>query len=274
MKILVAADMEGISGVVHFDQVTPGHPEYERSRKVMTADVNAAVKGAFHGGADEVIVTDGHWEGRNLLLEELDSRVSLNVGLSSPWSMLEGIDKGVNGVLFIGYHARMGSLNAILDHTWSSARVANVWLNGKLTGEIGLNAAVCGHFNVPVLMISGDQTACAEAAELLGHIEQAVVKKATGRNSAECLPLEASQEKIRNAAHLAVNHLQMEAGEAPYRVQAPPQMVIEFLYSDMADRAAQLPGISRLEGKRIGFKAPDMTVAYQLFRSVVNLAAR
>jgi len=136
MKILIAVDMEGISGVAHWDHVTPGHSEYERFRKVMTADVNSAIKGALQAGADDLLVADGHWNGLNILLEDLDPHARLVTGTGSPFSMMQGIDTGVQGVLFVGYHARRGAMNAVLDHTWSSARVANLWLNGKLTGEI------------------------------------------------------------------------------------------------------------------------------------------
>src|SRR3972149_1994322 len=173
MKILIAADMEGISGVVHWDHVTSGHAEYQRFRRVMTHDVNAAIRGAFDAGAEEVIVTDGHWNNLNLLIEEIDPRARLNSGGSAPLSMVQGIGSDVSGVMFVGYHARSGTPNAILDHTYSDERVASVWLNGKVTGEIGLNAAICGYFDVPVIMISGDQAACAEAVETLGPVEVA-----------------------------------------------------------------------------------------------------
>lgn len=194
MNVLVAADMEGITGVVHWDHVNPKHADYPRFRKIMTGDVNAAIRGAFDGGATSVIVSDGHGNGRNLLLEDLDPRAQLNAGTPSPLSMVQGTDSGVSAALLVGYHARAGSQNAILDHTWSSRCVANLWLNGQLMGEIGLNAALCGHFAVPILLISGDQTACAEAVDLLGPVETAVVKRANGRMAAQCLaPLVAQQ---------------------------------------------------------------------------------
>ena len=104
MKILISADMEGVTGVTTWDQVTPGHVEYGRFRRLMTEDVNAAVRGAFVGGADEVTVSDGHWNGGNILIEELDPRAQLNTGSPSPYSMMQGIDEGVNGVFFVGYH--------------------------------------------------------------------------------------------------------------------------------------------------------------------------
>ena len=188
MKILIAADMEGVSGVVHWDQVDTKHKEYPRFRKIMTGDVNAAIRGAYDAGAQEVVIADGHGGARNILIEELDSRARLNSGTPSPLGMVQGLDSGVTAAMFVGYHARVGSQNAILDHTWSSQCVANVWLNGQAVGEIGWNASVCGGFDVPVIMISGDQTACAEAVELLGPIETAVVKQADGRMAAECLP--------------------------------------------------------------------------------------
>src|SRR3972149_3024701 len=120
MKILIATDMEGITGVTTWDQVTPGHAEYARFRRLMTQDVNAAIRGAFEAGAQEVLVTDGHWNGSNILVEELEPRARLNTGSPSPFSMVQGIDESVDGVMFIGYHARNGSPNAVLDHTWSS----------------------------------------------------------------------------------------------------------------------------------------------------------
>ena len=163
MKILIAVDMEGISGVVNWDQVDPRHAEYTRFRRIMTQDVNAAIQGCLAAGAKEVVVADGHASGYNILIEELDPRARLNSGNSAPLAMVQGIDASFNAAMFVGYHACAGSMNAILDHTWSSSSVANVWLNGVLVGETGLNAAVCGHFNVPVIMLSGDQTVCAEA---------------------------------------------------------------------------------------------------------------
>ena len=185
MKVLIAVDMEGITGVTTWDQVTPGHAEYARFRRLMTQDVNAAIRGALEAGADEVIVADGHWNASNILIEELDPRAKLNSGSPSPFSMMEGIDESIDAVFFIGYHARNGSPFAILDHTWSSRTVANIWLNELLTGEYGLNASLAGHFGVPVIMVSGDQTACAQMSELLGDVEIAVVKQATGRFAAE-----------------------------------------------------------------------------------------
>jgi D-amino peptidase len=271
MKILIAADMEGITGVTTWDQVTPGHAEYARFRKLMTQDVNAAIRGAFDAGADEVIVADGHWNGSNILIEELDPRARLNTGSPSPFSMMQGIDESVDGVMLIGYHARNGSPNAILDHTWSSKTVANVWLNDILTGEYGLNAAVAGHFGAPVIMVSGDQTACAQVTELLGDLETAVVKQASGRFAAECLAPQVTQEIICLSAERAVQRLAEDNVPDPFLLDSPITVTIEFFTSDMADRATRIPFTKR-EGTCVSLTVQEMASAYNGFRAMVMLA--
>lgn len=271
MKILIAADMEGATGVVNWDQVRPGHPEYPRFRKLLTEDINSAARGAFDAGAGEIAVVDGHWAGANILVDELDPRVRLISGSPSPLSMMQGIDGSVDGVFFIGYHARNGSPNAILDHTWSSHTVANVWLNDLLTGEYGLNAAVAGHFGVPILMVSGDQTACAQVTELLGDLETAIVKHAVGRFTAECLPPQATQQLISAAAGRAATRLIEGNVPAPYIVERPVQIRLEFIASQMADQASLLPGSHR-EGTQILFESDDMLAAYSSFRAAIKLA--
>jgi D-amino peptidase len=272
MKILIAADMEGITGVVHWDQVQPKHSDYARFQRLMTGDVNAAIRGAYEAGADEVIVSDGHGSARNILVEDLDPRTRLNSGSPSPLAMVQGIDSGVNAAMFIGYHARAGTPNGILDHTWSSRCVANLWLNGRVMGESGVNAAVCGHFGVPVIAISGDQTVCAEARELLGPIETAVVKQASGRMAAECLSPEVAQQKIYEAAVQAVQRLRQGQAPQPLHLQSPITVTLELTQSEMADRAMALPGARRTEGRQIEYTADDAPSAYRAMRAAVNLA--
>lgn len=274
MKLLIAVDMEGITGVANWDHVTPTHPEYGRFRRLMTADVNAAIAGACDAGADEIIISDGHWSGTNILIEELDPRARLNSGGPTPFSMVQGIDGGIDAAFFVGYHAHIGSQNAVLDHTWSSTSVANVWLNDQIVGEIGLNAAVCGAFDVPVVMLSGDQTAAAEARALLGDLETAVVKQASGRWAAECLPPAVTAPLIREAAARAVERFRAGKAPAPLKVAQPVTVTVEFVYSHMADFAAVLPGATRLDGRRLAYTAPDMPTAYRAFRAMVGLGNR
>jgi D-amino peptidase len=272
MKILIACDMEGITGVVKWDHVDSKHAEYGRFRRLMTADVNAAIHGAFDAGADEVLVADGHGGNTNLLLEELDARARYNAGRLPPFTMVQGVETGPDAVMFVGYHARIGAPDAILGHTWSSSRVANVWLHGELIGEIGINAALCGHYGVPVIMISGDQTACAEAASLLGPVETATVKQAHGNIAAECLSPAVAQEAICTAAARAVARLQAGESPAPYRPTTPIAMTVDFYQVEMASHAAVLPGVQWDGSRRIEFTAPDMPMAFRYFWSAVVLA--
>jgi D-amino peptidase len=273
MKILIAADMEGITGVVHWDQVTPDHPEYSRFRKLMTADVNAAIRGAFAGGATSVAVTDGHNNGRNILIEELDPRATLNSGSPSRLSMVHGVDINVDGVMYVGYHGRMGAIKAILDHTWSDERLSGLWINGRAFGESGLNGAVCGYFDVPIIMASGDQTLCAEVRDFFGdEIETAQVKKAASRMSAECLPPSVTSKLIEEAAERAMKNLKNKKAPMPFKVSTPIKMTIEFGQSDMADKAANLPHAQRTVDRRVEYVADDMVTIYLAFRAMLALA--
>jgi D-amino peptidase len=270
MRILIAVDMEGISGVTAWEHITPGKPDYERFRNIMTEEINAAVRGAIEGGAKEVIVTDGHHHGSNILIESLDPRASLNSGSPSPLSMVQGVDE-VDGMIYVGYHARAGSPNGILDHTWSSRTVANLWVNDILMGEYGINAAVAGHFDVPVLMVTGDQTACEQTVELLGDLETVAVKYATSRTSAVCLPPKVAQEIIEKAAEQAVNRLIRRNAPAPLILDEPVLLTIKFHNSGMADHALGMPGTER-DGASVTVSAPDMLAAYNVFQALVSLA--
>jgi D-amino peptidase len=274
MKLLIAVDMEGTSGVTTWDQVTPGHTEWQRFRRIMTADVNAAIAGAFAGGADEVVVSDGHWNGDNLLIEELDRRARLNTGSPSPFSMVQGLGEGVDAAFFVGYHARNGTQNAILDHTWSAARVHNLFINGRVSGEIGLNGSLCGHFGVPVLLVSGDQTACAEAREWIDAVETVTTKTAHGRWAAEVLPPALVQERLRAGAENALRRFFKGEGPRPLVAQTPVTLGLELVGSDMGDKAALFPGIRRLDGRTVEYTAADMPTAYQAMRTAIMLALR
>lgn len=272
MKILIAADMEGISGVINWDQTDPAHPEYQRFRHIMTAEVNAAVRGVLAADPTaEIVISDGHANANNILIEELDTHARLNTGTNAPFSMVQGIGPDVQGVLFIGYHARAGTPNAVLEHTWSSKAVYNVWLNGVVVGEVGLNAAVCGHFGAPVILVTGDQSVAAEARALLGPIETVEVKQASSRVSADCLPTAHAQAHVQEGARRAVSTLLAGTPPTPYKVSIPITARIEFHFTEMADVAGRMPRMRRIDGRTLEFTAVDMIEAYRTFRAAVVL---
>ena len=264
MHIFISADMEGISGVVDCDQVTPGHAEYTRFRDIMTEEVNAAIDGALQAGATAITVTDGHDAGRNLLIEKLHAPARLITGSPTPLSMVQGVESAF-AAFFIGYHAKAGTINAILDHTWSSI-VRRVEINRQEIGEIGLNAAVCGSFNVPVALVSGDHAATDEARALIGSLETVAVKHAVGRIAAECLPIEETRRAIQEAATRALAHC-----PAPFVFKPPIHLTVELTRSDQADRALRVPGTRRLNGTSVAWTGMDMPTAYNAFRAIVAL---
>ncbi len=265
--------MEGITGVVTWNQVDPGQPEYLRFRHLMTADVNAAIRGALSSNIEEIIVSDGHWNKTNILVEEINPRARLNSGTPSPLGMMEGINEGVDCVFFIGYHARNGAKDGILGHTWSNTKVSNVWLNDRLTGEIGLNASIAGQFDVPVLMISGDLAACSEAEEWIPNVEKAVIKRGTAYAAAECLPPAVSQQLIEETANKALQRFKDGKGAAPFKVAQPVKITLEFFHAGMADNASLIPNTRRLDGRTIEFQGASMLDAYLQFRAAVTIAA-
>ncbi len=265
MRILIAVDMEGISGVVHWDQVNSKHAEYTRFREIMTDEVNAAIDGAMDGGASSIIVTDGHGSGRNILIEKLHAPARLNSGSSSPLSMVEGAPDA-DRAFFVGYHAKANTADAILCHTWTD-EIRHVWLNDREVGEIGLNAAVCGSFNVPIGLVTGDQAATGEARALLGPIETVVVKKALGRMAAECYSIENNQRAIREAAARATK-LPLK----PFKVEAPFTLKVEFTFAEQVDRALRVPGTRRVDGTTLEWIGDDMPSVYAAFRAIAGLA--
>jgi D-amino peptidase len=262
MRVLIACDMEGISGVVHWDQVDPKHAEYQRFQAIMTDEVNAAIDGAIDGGATAVTVTDGHNNGRNILIERLHLPARLISGSPAPLSMVQGAAE-VDVAFFIGYHAKANTAEAILCHTWTDD-VRHVWLNNREVGEIGLNAAVCGSFNVPIGLITGDEAATAEARDLIGPLETVGEKRALGRMSAECYPIEENQRAIRLAAAHAMIHQ-----PAPFKVEAPITLRVELTYPHLVDEALNVPGTRRVDGTTVEWIGADMVTTYNAFRAIV-----
>lgn len=272
MKLLIAVDMEGISGVINWDQVNPGKSEWQRFRRIMTEDVNAAIGGAMEAGVDEVIVSDGHWNGDNIIIDLLDAKARLTYGTTKPFSMVQSVDEDVDAAFFIGFHARAGTQSAVLDHTWSNATISNIWINDILVGETGLNAALCGHYDVPVLLLSGDQMVSKEAQDLISGIHTVVVKQALGRFGANCLHPKEAQNLIREGAKFAIQNFQNGQGAQVFKVTKPVQVKVEFKSTEMADRTEIIPGVDRISGKLVQYQVNDMPTAYQMFKTVAGIA--
>lgn len=255
MKIYISADMEGITGVVTSEQLGPTGFEYARFREFMTAEVNAAIEGAFAAGATEIVVSDSHGNGQNLLIEKLPRNILLIRSWPRPLMMMQGIDETFAGVIFIGYHTATTNPQGVRAHTISSARLADVRLKGISVSEAGLNAAIAGHFNVPVIMVSGDDAVVKETQTLLGNVEGAVVKWASGFHSAKTLMPEAAQQLIREKAKKAVERIKEFR---PYKVATPIQLDVRFKNYRPSEVLSYLSIVERTDAHSIRFTGKDM----------------
>ncbi|MGB9880690.1 MAG: M55 family metallopeptidase [Anaerolineae bacterium] len=265
-KVYISADMEGVSGIVHFAQTGIGEKEYERARNLMADEVNAAIEGALAAGVTEILVNDAHGSMRNILHEKLNPVAQLISGSPKPLSMMQGIDEGCDAAFFIGYHAQAGAMYGVLNHVYSG-RVYSVALNGKLVGELGLNAALAGYFGVPVILVTGDEALVAEARSILGDIETVAVKHAYGMRAARCLAPSRVHSLIREAAIRA-----LQKGGTPFVVPPPITLTVSFQQSIHAEMAELVPGSRRVDGRTIEFVHDDMPTLYRTWRAMVGLA--
>lgn len=255
MKIYISADMEGVVGVVTQEQLGPSGFEYQRAREFMTEEVKAAIDASFEAGATEIVVSDSHGNGQNLLIEKLPRNITLVRAFPRPLTMMQGIDETFDGVIFLGYHTSTTNPQGVRAHTMSSATLADVRLNGVSMPEAGLNAAIAGHFNVPVIMISGDDAIVKEAGALLGGIEGAVVKWAYGFHSARTLMPEAAYELIRQKVKQAIGRIK---DFKPYKIKAPIQLDVRFKNYRPSEVLSYLSIIERTDSHSVRFMGKDM----------------
>jgi D-amino peptidase len=271
VRVFISVDMEGVAGVVHEDQTDPTDArhagEYNRFRRLMTAEANAAVEGALAAGATRILVNDSHWLMRNLLAEELHPAAELLSGNPKLGSMMEGVELGFDGVMFVGYHARAGTRDAVIDHTYTD-RVHEARLNGRAVGELAINAALAGTWGVPVVLVSGDQALAEEAREILGEeVETVIVKHAVGRFAARSLAPADACRRIREGATAALRR-----SHRPLVLPAPVHLEVELALTHMADMAELVPGSVRTGGRTIEFTHDDYREVFRAWRAIYSLA--
>jgi D-amino peptidase len=267
VKVYISADMEGIAGVVTGEQLGPQGFEYARFREFMTNEVLAAIEGARAAGATEILVGDSHGNGQNLLIEKFPKDVQIVRAWPRPLVMMEGIDSTFAAALFVGYHAGTTNSVGVRAHTMSSATLADLRLNGVSVPEAGLNAAIAGHFGVPVALITGDEAAVKEARALLGDVEGAVVKWPYGFHSARTLTPEASCELIREKAKTAVARAR---GRRPWVLTKPVTLELRFKNYRPAELLAYLPIVERVDAHAIRFRGKDMVEVAKFIEFVLN----
>jgi D-amino peptidase len=269
-KVYISVDMEGIWGVVDGSQTSSDSPGYGPARKWMVEDVNAVVVGLLDAGASEVVVNDSHGDMTNIIADALDPRASLISGAPKPLSMMAGIDGSFDACVFVGYHARAGSAPAVRDHTISSSVVRAIRVNGQEMPELGLNAAIAGYFNVPVIMLTGDTETCVQAKSILGdRLVTVAVKEAIGRNAAKNLPLDEARKRLKEGAREA---LQRSPKAAAFKLSSPFKFELEVNNSAQAELPALIYLVKRTGPRTVEFSADDYLVGFKLLRALISLA--
>lgn len=269
MKILISADMEGATGVTWPADCLPGTPQWERCRVMFTSDVNAAIDGFFAGGATEVLVNEAHMDMRNLLLEQLDERAQMLTGRHKALSMVEGVQHGdVDGIAFLGYHTGAGD-EGVLAHTYLGNSITGVFVDGVRASEGLLNSLVVAEYGTPVVLVTGDDRACADAEGYAPNARTVAVKDYVSRYAAVCRPPARTAADIRagaaEAAALAVRHA--PAGPRERQVE------VEFDAEHLAGAATVVPGVERVGERRVAYTAPDMYEGIRCFKAVTTLVS-
>lgn len=255
LKVFISADMEGLAGAVSPDQLGPGGFEYQRFREFMTGEVNAAIAGARAAGATEIVVADSHGNMQNLLIDQLPPDVTIIRGGGRPLGMIHGIDSTFHAIVFIGYHSATTNMEGVRAHTFSSARYTAVELNGRPLAESTFNAALAGHFGVPVIAISGDDAAVAELRDVVPGAAGAVVKEAIGFHSAATRTPEAARRLIEDAVRTGLTR---RADIRPFTVAGPYRLEVSFKNYRVAEILAYLPIAERPTSHSIAYSASTL----------------
>jgi D-amino peptidase len=274
VNVYISADIEGITGLVSWSQC--GRPnsdtyDFAFARRMMTHDVNAAVRGARAAGATRIVIKDSHGNSKNLLIDGLEDGVELISGHGSGTDgMMEGIDHTFDCAMLVGYHGMAGTQAGIMEHTITGG-VHRIWLNGELCGEIGLSAGVAGRYGVPLVMISSDQAGCDEAAGLVPGIGTAAVKQGLGRYMGRLLHPSETGPLIEAAARKAVAN---RTNVKPRAIEGETEIAVEFNRSEEADMCAKLITIGRKDAYTVGGKYPSYQEAHRVIWNLMALSAQ
>ena len=268
MKVFVSSDMEGTAGVVDWEQCRGPGAEYAYYCGLLQDEVNAAIEGAAEAGATQFLVNDSHGQMRNLRPDALAGRARYLSGRHKPMYMVEGLDPSYDAVFFVSYHGSMSSAASTLSHTYNPKAIADVRLNGQVTGEAGINALVALGHRVPVVLVTGDDTTAEETAAFCPGVVPAVVKRSVTRFAADSLHPADACALIRSAARQAIEGL--ASAQLP-AIALPATLEIRFLHGDFADMATWVHGVRRTDVKTVELTAEDPIALYRTFATVVAL---
>jgi len=261
LKVFISVDMEGLTGVTHWEEVSRSGKDYDYFRKIMAKETNAAIEAALDVGATEIIVRDSHGSARNILPDQLHKSAKLLRNWSGgPKSMMEGIDKSFDAVIFIGYHAKAGTPDALLEHTMSG-NVQDISINGVSLPEAGINALIAGFYDVPVVFLAGDDAICRQAKSLFGNVETVAVKKGIGAAALNLHP-ETANEKIYEGVKKALQNID---NYKPYKLKPPYKMVLKLKREELVNEKSYYPGAKRTGDWELTFESNDLMEVIKAF---------
>ena len=269
MKVFISTDMEGTAGVVDWEQCIPGKPEYNYYRELLQNEVNASINGALAAGATEFLINDSHSSMRNLKPDTLAGNAKYLSGRFKPLYMMQGLDSSFDAIFFISYHGSMSSNGSALSHTYNPRAISDVWLNGEVVGEAGLNALVAQKYGVPIVLVTGDEITKEETEVWSPSVRSAVVKKSITRFAAENLHPNEACKLIEQKAREAIENIK---SIKPPAIKFPATIQIRFLNSDFAEVASWLPGTERIGAKEIKFTDEDPLNLFRRFITTVMLS--
>jgi D-amino peptidase len=267
LKVFISVDMEGITGVVTSAECDrSAGDDYQYFRKIMTLEANAAVEGALAAGAAEIWVRDAHGSARNILPDLLDKRAKLIRDWSGgPKSMMDGVDGTFDAAVFVGYHAKAGTPDAIIEHTMTG-RVTEVKINGIALPEAGINALIAGSYNVPVVFVAGDKAVCDQAKQLFGEVETVAVKEGIGGAALNLHP-EVAWEKIKAGVESALRNI---GKYKPYKLTSPYQLVLTLKDEKMVYNGQFYPGAKRTGDWELTYENNDLMEVIKAFEGILK----
>ncbi|ADB30436.1 peptidase M55 D-aminopeptidase [Kribbella flavida DSM 17836] len=283
MKVYISADMEGVTGLVDAEDVQPPGRDYERGRVMMTEDVNAAVRGAYAAGAAAVLVNDAHGPMRNLLPDLLDPRAVLIKGRPKPLGMIEGLTSEYDAALCVGFHSRAGVLG-VLSHSFMGHEIEDIWLDDRVTGEIGMLHAAAGALGVPVAALTGDDAACAEMTGWDPAVATVPVKYAKDRFAAQLVPVAEARAAIEQTVRSSLRSLRaagseresapaadQEVGPGAAGLPATRRLTVRWQSASVASHLIAVPGVERTDDRTVTVSG-DMVTLYRLFNLFLRVA--
>ena len=270
MKVIISVDMEGISGIVDGSMTGRDKHDYGKGRALMVADVNAAIDGILEVDPEaEIVVSDAHGGMINIEPEELNEAAVLVRGTPKPLTQMAGVDDSFDAAMFVGFHSKKGTLHGVLSHTISGRSIESITINGTEVGETAINAAIAGHYGVPVAFVAGDKTTTLEAKALNPEIEVAAVKEAIGRTAAKCLHPAKARKLIKENAAKGLRKL---GKMKRFTFDPPVEVVVRFTNARMADAVEFMPSAERLDGKSVRFVQDDFVKAFGAIRASIFIA--